>query len=416
MILTARLLFPISAPPIQDGSLLIRDGIIRAVGPISTLQRDFPGEPSTSLGDAILLPGLVNAHTHLELTGLHGRLPLGRSFTEWAGALLTLRPTLDGTFFASSSMEGAATLLRSGVTCVADITSSGASLHPLKTLGLRGIVFQEVLGLDPEQAADRLTAAEEALRSLALEASGSLLSVGLSPHAPYSLSERLLDRCADLLRRSNIPATIHLAESPEEVAYIGLGLGPIASDLLPLVGRGAPSHRVLGESPTAFLARLGLLSKRLTAVHAVHLGGSDLELLRQHGVALALCPRSNSHLRVGTAPLPRYLAYRLRVGLGTDSLASNETLSLWDEMRFALTLYDGAVTPQQLVTMGTLGGASALGMATEIGSLDPGKRADVIALAIDHLDDTDPYGSLVRQASEKSVVLSMVDGKVLYRA
>ena len=416
MILTARLLFPISAPPLQDGSLLIRDGIIRAVGPISALLRDFPGEPSTSLGDAILLPGLVNAHTHLELTGLHGRLPLGRSFTEWAGALLTLRPTLDGTFFASSSMEGAATLLRSGVTCVADITSSGASLHPLKTLGLRGIVFQEVLGLDPEQAADRLTAAEEALRSLALEASGSLLSVGLSPHAPYSLSEQLLDRCADLLRRSNIPATIHLAESPEEVAYVGLGLGPIASDLLPLVGRGAPSHRVLSESPTAFLARLGLLSERLLAVHAVHLGGSDLELLRQHGVALALCPRSNSHLRVGTAPLPRYLAYRLRVGLGTDSLASNETLSLWDEMRFALTLYDGAVTPQQLVTMGTLGGASALGMATEIGSLDPGKRADVIALAIDHLDDTDPYGSLVRQASEKSVVLSMVDGKVLYRA
>ncbi|HZY30000.1 MAG TPA: amidohydrolase family protein, partial [Candidatus Methylomirabilis sp.] len=107
---------------------------------------------------------------------------------------------------------------------------------------------------------------------------------------------------------------------------------------------------------------------------------------------------------------------RLRVGLGTDSLASNETLSLWDEMRFALALYDGAVTPQQLVTMGTLGGASALGMATEIGSLDPGKRADIIALAIDHRDDTDPYGSLVRQASEKSVVLSMVDGKVLYRA
>jgi cytosine/adenosine deaminase-related metal-dependent hydrolase len=151
------------------------------------------------------------------------------------------------------------------------------------------------------------------------------------------------------------------------------------------------------------------------AVHAVHLGGSDLELLRQHGVALALCPRSNSHLRVGTAPLPRYLASRLRVGLGTDSLASNETLSLWDEMRFALALYDGAVTPQQLVTMCTLGGAGALGMATQIGSLEPGKRADVVAVAVDHLDDADPYGSLVRQASEKSVVLSMVDGKILYR-
>lgn len=415
MILSARLLLPISSPPLPDASLLIRDGIIRAVGPTSALRRDVSGEPYESLGNAVILPGLVNAHTHLELTGLHGRLLPARSFTEWAAGLLALRPTLDRTFFDASSMEGAGTLLRSGVTCVADITSSGASLGPLKALGLRGIVFQEVLGLDPEQATERLSAAEEAVRSLALEASGSLLSVGLSPHAPYSLSEPLLEGCADLLRRSNIPATIHLAESPEEVAYIGLGLGPIASDLLPAVGRHAPSHRILGESPTAFLARLGLLSERLMAVHAVHLGGSDLELLTQHGVALALCPRSNSHLRVGTAPLPRYLASRLRVGLGTDSLASNETLSLWDEMRFALALYDGAVTPQQVVTMCTLGGASALGMTAQIGSLEPGKRADVIALAIDHLEDADPYGSLVRQASEKSVVLSMVDGKILYR-
>jgi 5-methylthioadenosine/S-adenosylhomocysteine deaminase len=394
---------------------LIRDGIIRAVGPASVLHRDFPGEPCESLGDAVLLPGLVNAHAHLELTGLRERLPLDRSFTEWAAELVTLRPALDRAFFAASSMEGAARLLQSGATCVADVTSSGASLGPLKALGLRGIVFQEVVGLDPEQAADRFRSAEDALRSLALEASGSLLSVGLSPHAPYSLSEPLLDRCADLLRRRNMMATIHLAESAEEVTYIGLGLGPIADELLPRVGRSAPSHRVLGESPSAFLARCGLLSERLLAVHAVHLGASDIELLKRHGVALALCPRSNHHLRVGTAPLPRYLASRLRVGLGTDSLASNQTLSLWDEMRFALALYDGAVTPQQLLTMCTLGGAGALGMSEKIGSLEPGKRADVIALTIDSLDEADPYGPLVRQASEKSLALSMVEGKVLYR-
>ena len=239
--------------------------------------------------------------------------------------------------------------------------------------------------------------------------------MGLSPHAPYSLSEPLLEQCADLLHRTNLPATIHLAESSEEVAYIGLGLGPIASDLLPAVGRHSPSHRVRGESPIAFLARFGLLSERLLAVHTVHVGGSDLELLKQHGVALALCLRSNHHLRVGTAPLPRYLASRLRVGLGTDSLASNETLSLWDEMRFALTLYGGAVTAQQLVTMATLGGAAALGMAQAIGSLTPGKRADLIAVAMDGLDDADPYEALVRQASDETVTFSMVEGDILYR-
>ena len=415
MILTARRILPISGPPLLDGGLVIRDGVIRAVGLASALVRDFPNEPREHFRDAVILPGLVNAHTHLEMTGLHGRLPLDRSFTEWLVALLALRPELDGAFYTTSATKGAETLLRSGVTCVADVTASGLSLGPLKALGLRGVVFQEVLGLDPDQATERLSAAQEALRSLAAEASGSLLSVGLSPHAPYSVSEPLLEGCADLQRRTPFPTTIHLAESPDEVAYIGLGLGPIASELLPRVGRRAPSHRVCGESPVAFLTRLGLLSQRLLAAHAVHVGGSDLELLKAHGVALAICPRSNHHLRVGSAPLPRYLTSRLRVGLGTDSLASNETLSLWDEIRFALTLYDGAVTPQQLVTMATLGGAAALGMAAEIGSLEPGKRADLIALALDDLDDSDPYGLLLLQASEKSVVLTMVDGKTLYR-
>jgi 5-methylthioadenosine/S-adenosylhomocysteine deaminase len=206
-----------------------------------------------------------------------------------------------------------------------------------------------------------------------------------------------------------------VAESAEEVAYIGLGLGPMASDLLPLVGRRSPSHRVCGESPVAFLARSGLLSERLLAAHAVQVGNSDLELLTRHGVALAVCPRSNHHLRVGIAPLPRYLTSGLRVGLGTDSLGSNDTLSLWDEMRFALTLYGGAVTAEQLLTMATLGGAAALGMAAAIGSLTPGKRADLIAVAADRLDEADPYGSLIRQAQDDSVTFGMVAGEVIYR-
>lgn len=415
MILTARLLLPIAAPPLVDGGLLIRDGAICAVNRASALIRDFPAEPHDDLGNAVLLPGLVNTHTHLELSGLHGRLPLGRSFTEWATALLALRPELDDAFFAASAHQGAAALLQGGVTCVADITSSGSSLAPLKASGLRGIVFQEILGLDPGQAPEQLDTAEAALRSLQRQARGTLLSVGLSPHAPYSLSEPLLLRCADLLRREHLPTTMHLAESPEEVAYIGLGLGPIVSDLLPAVGRRSPSHRVCGESPVAFLDRLGLLSERLLAVHLVHVGGSDLQVLKQRGVAAAVCPRSNHSLNVGTAPLPRYLTSGFRVGLGTDSLASNETLSLWDEMRFAHRLYGGAVTAQQLVTMATLGGAAALGMAESIGSLLPGKRADLIALAVERHDDGDPYAAVVSETSDASVVLSMVDGKILYQ-
>ena len=415
MILTARLVLPISSPPIVDGGLVIRDGTICAVGKAPELIRDFATEPHDDLGNAVLLPGLVNAHTHLELTGLRGRLPLGKSFTEWAIALLDLRSGLDDEFFATSACLGATTLLRSGVTCVADVTTYGSSVAPLKAAGLRGVIFQEILGPNPDQVTERLDAAEKALQSLQLHTRDSLLSVGLAPHAPYSLSEPLLVRCAELLRRLRLPATIHVAESPEEVTYIGLGLGPIATKLLPAVGRHSPSHRVCGESPVALLDRAGLLSDRLLAVHAVHAGMADLQLLKQRGVSLAICPRSNHHLMVGTAPLPRCLAASLRVGLGTDSLGSNDTLSLWDEMRFAHRLYGGAVTAQQLVTMATLGGAATLGMAGIIGSLTPGKRADLTALAIDRVDDADPYASLLDQASDDSVVLSAVDGKILYQ-
>ncbi|NJD69223.1 MAG: amidohydrolase family protein [candidate division NC10 bacterium] len=415
MILTARLLLPISSPPIVDGGLLIRDGAIRAIGLASALIRDYPTEPHDDLGNAVLLPGLVNAHTHLELTGVHGCLPFGQSFTEWAVALLGLRAELDDAFFTASADQGTTALLQTGVTCVADITASGRSVAPLKAAGLRGIVYQEVLGPDPDQATERLDAAEKAMRSLELRARGTQLSVGLSPHAPYSLSEPLLRRCAELLRQQHLPAAIHVAESPEEVTYIGLGLGPIATTLLPAAGRHSPSHRVCGESPLALLDRAGLLSDRLLAVHGVHMGMSDLRLLKQRDVALAVCPRSNAYLMVGTAPLPRCLGALLRVGLGTDSLASNETLSLWDEMRFAHRLYGEAVTAQQLITMATSGGAAALGMADVIGSLDPGKRADLTAVAVERLDDADPYGSLLDQASDDLVMLSMVEGKVLYQ-
>jgi cytosine/adenosine deaminase-related metal-dependent hydrolase len=416
VILTARLVLPISGPPLSDGGLLIDDGTIRAVGPASSLIRDFPDHPCESLGNVTLLPGLVNAHTHLELTGLAGQLPLGRPFSEWVVSLLALRPGLDGSFYGASARDGAGKLLREGVTCVADVTTSGAGLNALRATGLRGVVFQEVLGLDPQQADHRLAMCEEAVRSLVAESRGSLVSVGISPHAPYSLSEQLLELCAAFLRRTGLLATTHVAESPEEVTYIGLGIGSLASELLPAVGRHAPSHRVCGESPVAFLDRFGLLSERLLAAHAVQVARSDLDLLRARNVAVAVCPRSNHHLRVGYPPLPRYLASGLRVGLGTDSLASNDSLSLWDELRFARTLYGETVTPRQLVTMATLGGATALGLGAQIGSLEPGKRADVIAVALDRFDESDPYETLLAQASEKAVVLTMVDGTARHRA
>ena len=419
-ILAAHLLLPMTSPPIEDGALSVEDGIILEVGRREELLKRYPSLPVEDLGEAAILPGLVNVHTHLELTALHS-LPKG-PFLDWLLSLIEAKQGLDEGFFKRSASQGIDMLLRTGTTSVGEVTSAGASFPALKASGLRGIVYYEVLGLDPERAEAIAEGAGEKVEAMR-RAAGGLLKIGLSPHAPYSLSERLLDLLSQLAQRLQLPLAVHLAETAEEAAYIRHGAGPILERLLPAkAGREGPSHSSRGETPVQFLARHGLLSPSTLAIHAVHIGEGDRDLLASHGVSIAHCPRSNHFLQVGVAPLPAYLTKGMRVGLGTDSLASNESLSLWDEMRFALELHGGRVPAEELLRMATLGGAEALGLLKEIGSLEPGKRADLIAVRLHSFGSTglttgggDPYQFLITNIGPGDVLLTMVDGKVLFR-
>lgn len=417
-ILAAHLLLTMISPPLEDGAISVEDGIILEVGKRKELLRRYPFSSLKDLGKAAILPGLVNAHTHLELTALH---PPKGPFLDWLLNLIEAKQGLDEAFYRRSAQQGIEELLRAGTTTVGEITSAGASFQALKARGLRGIVYYEALGPDPERAEVIAEGVEEKVKALRNEA-GSLLKVGLSPHAPYSLSEKLLDLLSELAQRLQLPLAIHLAETMEEATYIRNGTGPILERLLQgKGGRGDSSHRSRGLTPVELLARHGLLTPSTLAVHAVHVGEGDRELLASHGVSIAHCPRSNYFLQVGTAPLLAYLAKGMRVGLGTDSLASNESLSLWDEMRFAFALHGGKVSAERLLRMATLGGAEALGLAKEIGSLEPGKRADLVAVRLHGFGltgpaagDRDPYRFLVFNIGSGDVILTMVDGKILY--
>ncbi len=420
ILLTADLLL-LPGGPLAGWGLAIDGPLIRDVAPRELLIARYGGAAREHYPGACLMPGLVNCHTHLDLTGLQGNLPAASSFVAWLQEMIARRLSLSEEFSRESAERGLRELLRCGTTCVADISSTGASVPPLVQGGVRAIVYHEILGLDPEEAPARLGRVRESLsRAAEITApTGGRVRLGLSPHAPYSLSEPLLRGSAALAQDWGLPLSIHLAESSAERSYIATGTGPLCEELLPRVGRSHPSHTPRGESPAQFLDRYALLTPSTVAVHGVHLSGADLALLEARSVSLAHCPRSNAALSVGTAPLSTALAAGLCIGLGTDSAASSGSLNLWEEMRAAREIHGGRVASATLLRLATAGGAEVLGLDKETGSLEVNKQADLIAVRLHTAPQelAEPLrlevvaDSLITHTREEDILLTLVEGR-----
>jgi len=410
-ILTARWVFPVACPPIRDGAVGIHAGRILAVGPRADVAAACAGGEPWDLGEAALLPGLVNCHTHLEI----GPNPSGsaaESFVPWVQRVIEIRKGVPLDEQARTAEAGSWALLRSGTTSVGEVSTTGQSLAPLLRVGLRGVVYREILGLDPVEAPDRLAAAGADVRAMAATARGSRLTIGLSPHSAYALSEELLSACGSLARQTGVSPAIHAAESPAEVEFLATGEGPIARSLYPAVGCAAPPPRRRARSPIAYLAEVGALLERPLLVHAVHVDEADCGLMARHGVRVAHCPRSNQRLSEGTAPVSLMRGHGIPVALGTDSLASAPDLDMWGEMRAAWAAHAARLEPAAVLEMATLGGARALGVADRVGTLETGKQADVIAVAAERVTDADPVGSLLERTRGEDVLLVLIDGAV----
>ena len=412
-ILTARWVFPVATPPIEDGAVAIEAGRIAGVGPRPGVEAAWPDAPGWDLGEAALLPGLVNCHTHLEIDPLRPEVS-PESFVPWVVRLIEARRTIPAEARARTAEAGVQALLRSGTTAVGEVSTSGQSLAPLRRAGLRGVVYREILGLPPAPAADRLEGARADMLAMRAATDGSHLAIGLSPHSPYALSEELLCGCAGLVAQTGVAPAIHAAESPEESEFLTTGGGPIRRSLYPAVGCLDPPPRRRARSAVAYLAGLGVLAWRPLLVHAVHVDEADCRTMTRAGVRVAHCPRSNARLSRGVAPVPLLLAHGIPVGLGTDSLASAPSLDLWDEMRAALAAHAGRLDPSAALEMGTLGGARALDMADRVGSLEAGKDADLIAVAAGGVRADDPIGSLLARVRGEDVLLSLIAGEIRY--
>ncbi len=386
---------PVTAPPIQDGAVLVDErGRIAAIGPnhqVPTLAaaqaREFP--------DAVLVPGLVNCHTHLELTHLAGKNP-AREFPGWIRTIRALKDATTPAEFSRSAEQGVRDCWAAGVTCVADTGSTGAPLQALAQLGARGIYYQEVFGPDPAKCAAslaELTAAIERLRPLASDH----VRLGISPHAPYTVSEPLYRATAELARRERLPVAVHLAESREETALVRDGAGPFA-DALRARGISITAH---GCSPVQYLLRLGVLQRATgwLCIHCVQVDGPDIESLRNAGAAVAACPRSNRAHGHGPAPLPLFRGAGLTVGFGTDSVVSTGDVDLWSEAGAA------GLAGEEALRMLTLDGARALGLEGEIGSLEVGKAADLAVF---------PSTALHRPPPPFTALHTVVAGRVVH--
>lgn len=369
----------------RDGTVAVEDGRIAYVG----ARADAPRGESRDLGDVVLMPGLVNAHCHLELTAMRGFLE-DLDFRSWIlRVTIARRDVMDRAMLLDAARLGVDEGLRRGVTTFADTCESGVALDAMLERGVRGIVYQEVFGPDPRQRDDAIAGLRDKVARLrALET--ELVRVGVSPHAPYTVSDALFSAVAEYAQRESLPMAIHIAESEMEHDLVVRGAGAFAHALRARDIGVAPR----APSPIRLLESLGVLAAHPLLIHCVRVDARDIAAIAASRSTVAHCPASNAKLGHGVAPLAELLAARVPVGLGSDSMASNNRMDLLEEARLALlqqrarSVSIASLSASDALALATIGGARALGLDREIGSLEAGKAADLAAFDIRHVAPT----------------------------
>lgn len=420
-ILTARYVLPISSAPLADGAVAIDGENIVAVGARRDVESLFPSAEIEEFGEAAIVPGFVNCHSHLELTAFRGALDdVEHDFRSWLLRLNSLRAELSDDEVINSAIAGAREGAAAGVTCFGDIGRLGhAGIAALKEVGLRGIVFQETeFSPDNRTAEDDFKSLGEKFEQLNREET-DLVSVGISPHSPYTVSSRLFELIAQYSILNRIPLTIHAAESGQEHDLLTRGDG-FFTDIYDKFDVEWQSPMC---TPVEYLERLGVLAARPLLAHCVLVTDSDIDRIAGNGATIAHCPKSNAKFGHGVAPFEKMLDAGIAVGLGSDSVASNNLCDLLEESRFgALAARNRPgrsrlISAREALEAATLGGARALGLGHLIGSLEAGKQADIAVISLDHEAQqpvNDIHAALVFSSSGRDVLRTLVAGRIVY--
>ena len=421
---SARWLHPITSQLIENGAILVERDRILAVGSREHLLSNNPDVAVRDFENAIIIPGLVNSHSHLELTVMRGFLDsVEGDFSAWLKKLTLARLnqlTPDDLYV--SAAWGACEAARAGVTCLGDSSDSAeTTMRALLDVGLRGIVFQESCGPDPrlvEENFGKLKLKVNRLRKL----ESPQVSAGVSPHAPYTVCSAQLEMIADFAIAENLPLMMHAAESAAEEQLMRQGRGPFAE--------GLRTRNIEWSTPSMstikYLEQHDILKTEPLLAHCINVDLADLDLLKSSNSGVAHCPRSNAKLGHGRAPFVAMLKQGIGVGLGSDSVASNNSCDLLAEARFAILSArtgseseDQLIQPEVVLHAATLGGAKAMHLDGRIGELREDLQADfaVVSLAGAHqIPSYDPVNTLMFASSGSDVVCTVVAGKEIYAA
>jgi cytosine/adenosine deaminase-related metal-dependent hydrolase len=409
----ARWVVPVSSPPIPNGVVAVDGATIAYVGKVGAA----PAGEDEHFGKSILMPGLVNAHCHLELTAMRGFLE-DLDFRRWILRLVNARnAVLDHDALLDSARYGLEEGIRAGITSYADTSESGVGLLAMREAGVRGIMYQEVFGPDPAQCEAQIGALKRTVEGQRyLET--PLVRVGISPHAPYTVSDELFRASARLAREQGLPIAIHIAESAMEQALVAEGTGAFADALRARGFDVTPRAR----TPVSLLENLGILDLSPLLIHCVRVDDRDIASIARTRSPVAHCPASNAKLGHGVAPLVDLRRAGITVGLGSDSMASNNRMDILEEARLALLMArarSGSVdapSATEVVELATAGGARAIGISDVVGTLEVGKQADLAAFSIDGVSPTnDPIMAAIHSVSGSRARFVCVAGRVLLR-
>ena len=401
-IFAAGTMMPISSPPLRDGAGLVKDGRIEAVGAIADLGRENPEAEVRFFPNCTIIPGAVNAHAHLGFRRKDA--PEGGKFSEWLASLIERLPEKEA-WTAEAARDCAREAIEAGTTYMAESSPYGECLPQLAESGMAGTVYAEFFPHEigtPEEAVESIVAKVRGLR----EGLPERVDAQVSVHSPYTVDPESSRLAARKTRELGWKLAIHLSESPEEVEFVRDGTGGLA-DIF-----GANEWGGVGVSPVRYAQSIELLAPQTIAAHlATGVSEEDIEVLAQTGVAAAQCPRSNDFLGCGVSPVPGMIASGIRVGMGTDGLWSSPSMNLFEETLFAVRLYGLSGTAG--LELATLGGAWALGIDDQTGTLDVGKWAD-FAVVETSQEGGDPERGVLEAAAGGGVAATVVGGNMIY--
>jgi aminodeoxyfutalosine deaminase len=405
LLLRAKYLLTKPDTVIDNGAVLIDDGKIKFAGRFTDVDKPESYE-IIDLGNSAIVPGLVNAHTHLELTSLHNCISYNGDFTDWIRQIIIAKEPWTEHEYVSSIREGITRSLEAGTTTIADINRNGLALDELRKSKIKKILFYELIDFNPYSAE---STADNYMGEINSVNKDRLLSIGIFPHAPYTVSKELYRRCKVLSEELGIHIATHISETNDEIEFLTRGTGRFMSLLKDRDMLDNWSHP--GLRPIAYLSNMRILKDGWILVHCNYINEEEIDDIRMSGSSVVYCPRSHKYFGHKNHPFRKLINCGINVALGTDSLASNESLSILDEMKYLYEKHKD-VRPQNILYMGTVAGAIAFRMENKIGRLESGFDADITVIKISQETASNIYDEIFSQDSV--CMFTVVSGSVCY--